>query len=610
MSRNLPLTLVLLGLLLSLGAAGPTIAAPQRDVPWGVDARIEIVWPHGNAPVSQARRVNITAYLFLPDTRVPVPCDYDNEVWLWQALNNEPAQPVMVGERRTAQVDGFNLPVWDFNNVDVSPATDPANKIYFYLIVNDTTTFSNVWTHASDARTYLPAPPQPEGVSQGLDDAEARILIVWPHDDAGRPQPVNRATKVNVTAAIFRRDTLIALDPDPMYSPGLWRSLNNDVGRGLGGGTRRMVSTSYGAYPVWDFNDIDVSAARDGANKFYFRVSLNSPDRPSSVWSHGADARTYFPQPDRPSSGCELGQTSSNDWQVSQLVVAPGQPGPLYALMTRPGERGEQRLFVSGDGGATWQPFAGGLPPVTVRGLTMDYATQDTLYAASDQGVFRWTGRAWDKVSSQPTLGLAVPTGAPSTLWAVEATSNYPNLIYSPDAGRTWENARLIAYSVALDPRDNQTVFAVYGYKGAFFTFRRAPADISIPPDQRYWTPLPSHTTGQPRGWTIDGATGDIYAVYGPHPQSGADTYQLWRVHQPAAPNVADIRWELLHDFGAGNQALLLGSGWGPTGLTLYALIGPAPFCPGGVCLPRPPMSLHRSRDGGQTWTPLPQPTP
>lgn len=146
MRRSLAFIFIIaLFVLSSASAVSPTAAQTASPViPEAVDARFEIVWPHGNAPVSQARRVNITAYLFLPDTRVPVPCDYNNEVWLWQAVNNEPARPVMIGERRMTQVDGFNPPVWDFNNVDVTPATDPANKIYFHLQAEYTTTRSNV----------------------------------------------------------------------------------------------------------------------------------------------------------------------------------------------------------------------------------------------------------------------------------------------------------------------------------------------------------------------------------------------------------------------------------------------------------------------------------
>ena len=49
---------------------------------------------------------------------------------------------------------------------------------------------------------------------------------------------------------------------------------------------------------AWDFNDVDISAARDPLNRIYFWVSVDGVPTDSNVWAHGADARTIFPQPD------------------------------------------------------------------------------------------------------------------------------------------------------------------------------------------------------------------------------------------------------------------------------------------------------------------------
>src|SRR5207244_3783499 len=50
----------------------PAAASPVG----GLDARIEIVFPHDNLPVNQANRANVSAFLFQSGGRVPVACDY------------------------------------------------------------------------------------------------------------------------------------------------------------------------------------------------------------------------------------------------------------------------------------------------------------------------------------------------------------------------------------------------------------------------------------------------------------------------------------------------------------------------------------------------------
>ena len=87
-----------------------------------IDAKIAIVWPHDDAPVAEAGLANLTAYLTLSGSRMSVPCDFASPVTLWRALNNEPAEPVAPGMRRLADFEGRRVPVWDFNDVDVSAA--------------------------------------------------------------------------------------------------------------------------------------------------------------------------------------------------------------------------------------------------------------------------------------------------------------------------------------------------------------------------------------------------------------------------------------------------------------------------------------------------------
>ena len=111
-------------------------AAPSPPPAGGVDARIEIVFPQGGAPVTQADRANVSAFLFQSGGRAPVACDYGPTVRLWAGLNNDPARPVAIATRRLDESGGRTLPAYEFNDVDVSAARNPRNKLYFFVTID------------------------------------------------------------------------------------------------------------------------------------------------------------------------------------------------------------------------------------------------------------------------------------------------------------------------------------------------------------------------------------------------------------------------------------------------------------------------------------------
>ncbi|MCL5107591.1 MAG: glycoside hydrolase family 5 protein [Chloroflexi bacterium] len=262
-----------------------------------VDARIEIVWPHDGLPVSQAMKANVGAYLFEQGSAVAVCGTPAPTVRLWRALNNGVEEPVAVGEIRTANVGGLAFPAWDFNDVDVSAARDAHNKYYFRLSLDGLRYGSSIWSHGADARTYMPNQDTPSGVATAAPPAvDAKIEIVWPHDGL----PVAKATKANIGVLLFERGTLRAAPPDWAPTVRLWRALNNGYEEQVAVGMKVIKRVGDLTFPAWEFNDVDVSAARDTLNKYYFRVTVDGVDSRGNVWSHGSDARTYFPQQDVP----------------------------------------------------------------------------------------------------------------------------------------------------------------------------------------------------------------------------------------------------------------------------------------------------------------------
>jgi hypothetical protein len=265
-----------------------------------VDARIVILWPHGDAPVAEAKLANLTAYLTFPGSRVAVPCAFAPTVTLWRALNNEPAEPIATGVRRLAEFGGRRAPVWDFNDVDVSAARDPKNKLYFTLQVAGYPYRANVWVHGVDARTFMPQQIRPESNVQVAADAgpaelDGRLQILWPHGGAS----VAEANLANLTADLFQHGTRLRLTPKSVgnaWQPAVWlvRSVNNDVGERVARGVPRLE----GGGARWDFNDVDVSPAREPSSKLHFWVEVDGARTYSNFWTHGVDARTYFPNPD------------------------------------------------------------------------------------------------------------------------------------------------------------------------------------------------------------------------------------------------------------------------------------------------------------------------
>ena len=301
--------------------AQPATAAPPAQAP-AVDARIEIVWPHdgqGNpAPVDEARFVNVEVYLFERGTLNPVSCSFSNEVMLrWGSNDATRAGVVLVpahgewgvrGERVMRVIDGKSLPVWVFNDVPVT-----SSKTYFFVAVTGADVRTNIWAHSADSRTILAYQIFPMGSQSQIPPAiDSLIQIVWPHDAQGHPQPVSQATLVNVGVDLAQHPvdplsfawTSVGFD---FHQPvQLYQALNNGFLEMVRADADLITTMTEGSrsWPRWEYNDVDVTAARDPANKYYFAVQVDGVETHPTIWTHGADPRTYFPQRDVPARSC------------------------------------------------------------------------------------------------------------------------------------------------------------------------------------------------------------------------------------------------------------------------------------------------------------------
>jgi photosystem II stability/assembly factor-like uncharacterized protein len=314
------------GLLIGTATAGVWALRPEPQpspAPQAVDARIEILWPHDWKPVTEAKLANLGLRLFMPDSLLPSPCAWEPEVTVWQAVDNEPAAPLKTTTQRS--VDGQPFPFWELNDLDVSLANDPKHKLYFMVKVAGTDTATSVWAHGADPRTYFPQQDVPTGIATGpIDAVDTRIQIVWPHDALGQVRPVAEGTYANVAVAVFKHGTRLSVpvswEPAGLTLYGAW---DQEAGQPLARiGIVQVRQAGAITYPVWEFNNIPVARATtpltpqgtpgsSGSStpahrldKLYLWVVAEGVDTYPTIWTHGTDARTFFPTKDEPIQGC------------------------------------------------------------------------------------------------------------------------------------------------------------------------------------------------------------------------------------------------------------------------------------------------------------------
>ncbi|MEZ4769693.1 MAG: hypothetical protein R2844_14840 [Caldilineales bacterium] len=345
------------------------------------------------------------------------------------------------------------------------------------------------------------------------------------------------------------------------------------------------------------------AAAAATATPFPSPTALPTAESPSGDSTFTATP-TATPGRAQPATQPTVGYTPTNTYQVQRLLVGSGQPGRLYAWLTGFGwgDHLAERLLVSDDLGATWQPFEGG----NVQPAGIDYAT-GALYGNTGGGLARWDGTSWHPVSQQQITKLLVQFGEPQKMWAISEAQ----VGRSEDGGQTWrlEAGSGVPLDLFLNPQKPGYIYEVAHVWGQH--------NLSRSTGNHQWDLLPKpDNPGEPvgtwrdiRGVAVDGDSGATYLALANIISSFNPTgSQLWRSDNLNTPDVRQVSWTLLADYGPETQMQLLASGWNPDGPgpALYANIRPE-YCPpeGGTCDPEPPWVLHRSLDGGQTWKPV-----
>jgi hypothetical protein len=130
---------------------------------------------------------------------------------------------------------------------------------------------------------------------------DAPVQVVWPSNGA----PIAAADKANVTATLLMPDST---QPVPCrWSPAvtLMASITGQIPTAVARGTKRLVTENGVTYPVWDFNGVDVSAAKQAGQYVELWVTVDGVQRSKpGYWVYGQ----AFPQPpswpQKPTASC------------------------------------------------------------------------------------------------------------------------------------------------------------------------------------------------------------------------------------------------------------------------------------------------------------------
>ncbi|HEY3116108.1 MAG TPA: hypothetical protein VGK54_05150, partial [Chloroflexota bacterium] len=198
---------------------------------------------------------------------------------------------------------GANFPSLEFNDIRADLSVNSTSKFRFVDITSGSPA-SNVWVHAADPRTIYPSPVEPNGYVTGTPtQLDARIQIVYPHDNQGNLVSVDKATKVNLAVDLFQHGTRLSVPVGSIYAPQLmWTQGNGDIQTGPTASQQTTYSVAGSVYPRWVLNDLPVQG--DGQYNFMFQLAPMGSDgfAFSTIWTHGASPLTLLPNPVAPAS--------------------------------------------------------------------------------------------------------------------------------------------------------------------------------------------------------------------------------------------------------------------------------------------------------------------
>lgn len=137
-------------------------------------------------------------------------------------------------------------------------------------------------------------------------------------------------------------------------------------------------------------------------------------------------------------------------------------------------------VYLSTDGGVTWQAKNSGLTNTVVRTLTVSPLSNSVVYATTEQGLYKTTnmGNSWTRITTSAyACGVAVCPAAPQVLMVGTSAG----ILRSSNGGTSWATLTVPGIDpgvapqwLAFDPGLAEVMYAMYQAYGGLFVSRDA----------------------------------------------------------------------------------------------------------------------------------------
>jgi photosystem II stability/assembly factor-like uncharacterized protein len=284
-------------------------------------------------------------------------------------------------------------------------------------------------------------------------------------------------------------------DPDILYAVAGWSDVFQSLDRGatwellnlgtLPGSyihlTDILVDSSDATVYLTDLATSRLLRSVDGGVTFSTVQIFAAPEQlaldprtPGALWGVGFYGVHH--SADRGKTWQKVGPKVSRPVRLHEIEVDPRDPKVLWTAGSASLAHGrlQPRIFRSADGGRTWERRDTGVGGKSVFSLALDPAAPNTLYAATDKGLYRSidAGKTWKLLPGMAAEVTRVVT-APTTPTAVYAFLTGFGVVRSTDRGQTWTPARsglgaLPLLELVVDPGDPRHLYAGTATRGLF----------------------------------------------------------------------------------------------------------------------------------------------
>lgn len=263
----------------------------------------------------------------------------------------------------------------------------------------------------------------------------AQIAIVWPHDAAGRPASVDRATAVNVS--VWPQDGVECGVHPGNFS--LLAARGNQPAYRVEQEPRLAMQERDGVrFPTLEFNDVPVTLNDRGQVEMRFVVVDDRSGSLSNVWVHASDGRTYLPDPLRVRGlgpdyfGFHITTVFPHD---ESGVFTPVERAPLTNIAVEVVETDASGVRLSPSGPGATDLLALVVFQENEPGIVWDQRPAHRFVERDNQqhSVYTFNDVPLDG-SRQSHLMVLGPEVLPSTIWshAADARTRQPNPTVPP----------------------------------------------------------------------------------------------------------------------------------------------------------------------------------